>query len=67
MNKLITYAFAAAFSLQVWAQSPDSIAAVQVSPPLSFLDSIKKSFVHHEIAACVDRRWTNEILSSDLF
>ena len=67
MNKLITYAFAAAFSLQVWAQTPDSIAAVQVSPPLSFLDSIKKSFVHHEIAACVDRRWTNEILSSDLF
>lgn len=67
MNKLVTYAFAAAFSLQVWAQTPDSIAAVQVSPPLSFLDSIKKSFVHHEIAACVDRRWTNEILSSDLF
>lgn len=67
MNKLITYTFAAAFSLQVWAQTPDSTTANEVLPPVSFLDSIKKSFVHHELAACVDRRWTNEILSSDLF
>lgn len=36
-------------------------------PKISFLDSIKKSFVHHEIAACVDERFITEIASQDLF
>lgn len=33
----------------------------------SYLDSIKSSFVFHEMAACVDRRWTKELMSSELF
>lgn len=36
-------------------------------PKISFLDSIKKTFVHHEIAACVDERFITEIASQDLF
>lgn len=67
MNKLITYGFTAFFGLQLWAQAPDSTATAIATPPISFLDSIKQSFVVHDIAECIDRRWTNELLSSDLF
>jgi len=35
--------------------------------PISFLDSIKGTFVRHEIAECVDQRWTFEIMQQDLF
>ncbi len=37
------------------------------APKISFLDSIKKTFVHHEVAACVDERWFAEFANQDLF
>jgi membrane-bound lytic murein transglycosylase D len=36
-------------------------------PKLSYLDSIKKSFVHHEVASCVDDRVMKEMINQDLF
>lgn len=39
----------------------------QDAPKISFLDSIKKTFVHHEVAACVDERWFAEFANQDLF
>lgn len=31
------------------------------------LDSIKNSFVNHDLAECVDQRWASEMMQSDLF
>ena len=34
---------------------------------LSYLDSIKASFVHDEVAACVDSLWLKELTNEDIF
>lgn len=56
------------FSSSLFAQETeiDSILK-QDTPKISFLDSIKKTFVHHEVAACVDERWYTELTNQDLF
>ena len=49
--------------------SQDSVAT-QIDQPivkLSYLDSIKASFVHDEIAACVDSLWLQELTNQDIF
>ena len=49
--------------------SQDSVSS-QIEPPivkLSYLDSIKASFVHDEIAACVDSLWMQELTNQDIF
>lgn len=56
------------FATTIFAQEVvvDSILK-QETPKVSFLDSIKKTFVHHEVAACVDERWFAEFNNQDLF
>jgi len=34
---------------------------------ISYLDSIKKTFVKHDVAVCVDERWMSELSNQDLF
>lgn len=34
---------------------------------LSYLDSVKASFIHDEIAACVDSLWMQELTNQDIF
>ncbi|WP_432672350.1 LysM peptidoglycan-binding domain-containing protein [Flavobacterium sp. SM2513] len=49
--------------------SQDSVSS-QIEQPivkLSYLDSIKASFVHDEIAACVDSLWMQELTNQDIF
>ena len=49
--------------------SQDSISP-QIGQPiikLSYLDSIKASFVHDEIASCVDSLWMKELTNQDIF
>ena len=57
------------FSLNVLAQ--DSLTqenpTAQVTPKLSVLDSIKSTFVHHEIANCVDQEWMKELTNQELY
>ncbi len=45
--------------------SPDSI--VKTETKLSFLDSIKATFVHDAMASCVDSLWLKELTSLDLY
>ncbi len=64
----IAFAFLIFFSSTLFGQ--DSLVPTNrlvELPKISFLDSIKKSFVHHDIAACVDERYITEIASQDLF
>ena len=49
--------------------SQDSVTS-QINPPvvkISYLDSVKASFVHDEIAACVDSLWLQELTNQDIF
>lgn len=49
--------------------SQDSISS-RINQPLvklSYLDSVKASFVHDEIAACVDSLWLKELTNQDIF
>src|SRR5690606_34374337 len=32
-----------------------------------YLDSLKQSFVHDELAACVDSLWLNELANQDIY
>ena len=52
-------------SLHTFAQ--DSIKEIKKEVKLSFLDSIKSSFVHHENASCVDSLWMKELTNLDLY
>lgn len=51
------------------ASAQDSAQSTTLSPEikLSYLDSIKTTFVHDEIASCVDSLWMKELTSTDIF
>lgn len=60
---------AAAIMISGTIFSQDSVTS-QINTPLvkiSYLDSIKASFVHDEIAACVDSLWLKELTNQDIF
>lgn len=60
---------AAALMISGTIFSQDSVSS-QINPPLvklSYLDSVKASFVHDEIAACVDSLWLKELTNQDIF
>jgi membrane-bound lytic murein transglycosylase D len=51
---------------QFYAQDTIPVSHV-AETKISFLDSIKNSFVHHDVASCVDERWMDELTNQDLF
>lgn len=60
---------AAALMISGTIFSQDSVSS-QINAPLvklSYLDSVKASFVHDEIAACVDSLWLKELTNQDIF
>ncbi|MFV5687322.1 LysM peptidoglycan-binding domain-containing protein [Flavobacterium sp. ZT3R25] len=40
---------------------------IKIEPKLSYLDSIKKTFVKDEMASCVDSLWMKELTNLDLY
>ncbi|MBA9073327.1 membrane-bound lytic murein transglycosylase D [Flavobacterium gossypii] len=70
MNKTkITLLLVPFFSLNILAQDAVSqeITPQIITPKLSVLDSIKSTFVDHEVASCVDKEWMDELTNQDLF
>lgn len=62
--------FATVLLLSSLTYAQDQTVVVNNQEPevkLSYLDSIKKTFVKHEIATCVDERWSNEMSNQDLY
>lgn len=69
MNKKRTLSlFFSLFSIVAFSQE-SAEAEIQVKPEvkLSFLDSIKATFVRNEEMACVDSLWMQELANEDLF
>lgn len=52
-------------SLAISAQ--DNASDFQETIPISFLDSIKSTFVNHSTSNCIDRRWIQELNNQELF
>lgn len=66
--KHTTLALVSLLTFHVSAQESDS--ADQLGKPeikLSYLDSIKSTFVHDNMAACVDSLWLQELTNLDLY
>lgn len=63
-----TLALLSLVSATIFAQDTAIVTAKIIEQqPLSYLDSIKKSFIHHEVASCVDDRMMKEMINQDLF
>lgn len=54
------------FSLTAFGQEITTEPILQESK-LSYLDSLKLSFVHDDLASCVDSLWMNELASLDIY
>jgi len=66
----IKSSFLALFSLTVGAFAQGGETTPELppqQPKISYLDSIKSTFVEHKIASCVDSLWMNELANSDLY
>lgn len=44
-----------------------AVATQEVTPKMSVLDSIKSTFVDHDIASCMDQEWMKELSNQELF
>jgi len=60
---IFTLFFLGTFAVS-WAQPSTAVAK---ESKLSYLDSIKKTFVNDNLAACVDSLWLKELTSIDLY
>lgn len=66
--KNTTLSFFLLFSVQIFSQqSYENSVIDKFEPKLSYLDSIKKTFVKNELAARVDSLWMQELTSLDLY
>ncbi len=58
----------ALFSLAAFAQeSANAGEQLQTTPKLTYLDSVKGSFIRHHEMACIDSLWMKELANEDLF
>lgn len=66
--KQITITLVSAIALQVSAQEAASDAQiVKTETKLSYLDSLKSTFVKDRMAACIDSLWLKELTSLDIY
>jgi membrane-bound lytic murein transglycosylase D len=64
-----TLALLSLVSATIFAQDTAIVTTkiTEQQPKLTYLDSIKKSFINHELATCVDDRVMKEMINQDLF
>lgn len=66
--KNTTLSFFLLLSVTIFSQeTAENKGIVKIEPKLSYLDSIKKTFVKDDMAACVDSLWMKELTSLDLY
>lgn len=69
MNNIKFFSVCLAFlgSSVLFAQEPSNNEVFIKPAPISYLDSIKKTFVNYDTSNCIDERWMNELTNQDLF
>lgn len=69
-NRIATLFFCASasiFAQETQAPQAKQDSVVKQEIKVSFLDSIKATFVHDEMASCIDSMWMKELTSLDLY
>jgi membrane-bound lytic murein transglycosylase D len=67
MKKLILILTASLLSSSVWSQESEVIETNIALPKLSYLDSLKATFVNHNTSNCIDERWMAELNNDEIF
>lgn len=66
-TKVFTLLFGTFALLGQAQESAENQAQIKELPKLSYLDSIKATFVQHETSNCIDEMWMKELSNQELF
>ncbi len=66
MNKIFVTALLC-ISVSVLAQEHEQAETIVELPKISYLDSLKTTFVNHSTSNCIDERWMEELANEDIF
>lgn len=66
-TKVFTLLFGVFTLLGQAQESAENQAQIKELPKLSYLDSIKATFVQHETSNCIDEMWMKELSNQELF
>jgi membrane-bound lytic murein transglycosylase D len=67
MKNLILILTASLLSFSVWSQESDVVETNIALPKLSYLDSLKATFINHNTSNCIDERWMEELSNDEIF
>lgn len=67
MNKRVAIWVFGILTAGAWAQKPSDSFLHPETTPISYLDSIKNSFVNHSTSKCIESRWIQELTNQELF
>ena len=71
MKKFVVLTLGLFFANGLFAQDNQPQEVALFTPKVSYLDSLKATFAHHETSACIDQRWLKEVsdatLSNEMF
>lgn len=67
MNKKVALWLLGLIAVNAWSQEPSHESESFEVAPISYLDSIKNSFVDHKKSKQIESRWLRELNSQDLF
>lgn len=67
MKNLILILTASLLSFSVWSQESDVVETNMALPKLSYLDSLKATFINHNTSNCIDERWMEELSNDEIF
>lgn len=67
MKKIKISALAVVVSLSAFSQEKELTEPTLELPKLSYLDSLKNTFVNHNTSTCIDERWMAELSNEEIF
>lgn len=67
MKKYIFTSVLLSFSIAIFAQEGEQVEPNLELPKLSYIDSLKATFVNHNASNCIDERWMAELSNEEIF
>ena len=67
MNKIFLSLTVILLSFPAWTQESEVIETNIALPKLSYLDSLKTTFINHNTSNCIDERWMEELSNDEIF
>src|SRR5690606_19063856 len=67
MKKYIITSILLSYSFAIFAQEGEQVEPNLELPKLSYIDSLKATFVNHNTSNCIDERWMAELSNEEIF